>query len=353
MATYNLDQCQLDSLLDRYVSRGTEDAIFQALKGADLLPHGHGTLGVETQSDSGTYKIPMGDDFFLDVGQSNSIILKSHGGVVIGAGDGANSILDKGPGGDTLVGGAGAEKLEVTRGDNVLIGGGGLNTLIGGTGDDVLIGGGKSLLEAGSGDSTLMGGSNFDYSQGAGDDHGRHHGGSDDHGRHRDGRGGDDDRRGGDHGRGDDHHQGQTFSMDTLVGGSGDDLMKVYHGDNVIYAGTGHDTIYAGDGSDTIYGSTNPTATHAMDTIYLGTGDTSIQGGAAGAATIFAGMHGNDTVTGSAHGQALSLYSEQSTAGIKSMTESGGVTTITFKDHQSLSLDHVTVHFSNGPIMKV
>jgi hypothetical protein len=30
------------------------------------------------------------------------------------------------------------------------------------------------------------------------------------------------------------------------------------------------------------------------------------------------------------------------------MSVSGGVTTITFKDHQSLSLENVTVHYSNG-----
>ncbi len=155
-----------------------------------------------------------------------------------------------------------------------------------------------------------------------------------------------------DHGHGDDH-KGQTFTSDTLIGGSGDDLISASHGDNWIYAGTGHDTLYAGDGSDKIFGSTIAGATNAMDTIYLGTGNTSIEGGAAGAATIFGGMHGNDTITGSATGQSLALYSEQSSHDVKSSNVSGGITTITFKDHQSLSLENVTIHFSNGDVLKV
>jgi Ca2+-binding RTX toxin-like protein len=203
-----------------------------------------------------------------------------------------------------------------------------------------LIGGGASLLEAGSGGSTLIGGANFDYlSGGDPDDHG-HNGDSNDWG------------QGNESGLGHDPKY-QTIPMDTLTGGSGDDLLKVLHGDNVILAGAGHDTIYAGDGHDTIYGSTMPTATGAMDTIYLGTGNTSIQGGAAGAATIYAGINGNDTITGSATGQELTVYSDQSSQAIKTTTVQGGVTTITFKDQQSLALENLTIHFSNGEIFKV
>ncbi|MDI9847970.1 hypothetical protein QM467_07870 [Rhodoblastus sp. 17X3] len=339
MATYDLDQCRLDALLDRTVSRATENAILGALKDAGLLPHKPDAIGGEVQLLGGAYTIPTFDHFFLDAGKSSSMTLTSHGGVVIASGDGANFILDQGPGGDTLIGGAGAEKLQVTQGDNELIAGNGLNTLIGGTGHDRLVGGGASLLEAGSGGSTLIGGANFDYySGGDPDDHG-HQGDRNDWG------------QGNESGLGHDHTY-QTIPMDTLIGGPGDDLLKVLHGDNAIYAGAGRDTIYAGDGHDTIYGSTMPSATGAMDTIYLGTGNTSIQGGAAGAATIYAGMHGNDTIIGTAAGQELTVYSEQSSHAIKSTTVQGGVTTITFKDHQSLALENLTIHFSNGDIFK-
>ncbi len=342
MATYNLNHSSLDKLLDRFTSSATENAIFQALIGADLLPEGHRTLGVETQAVGGSYTLPSGDNFFLDTGLSNSMTLSSlHGGVIIAAGDGGISILDQGPGGDTLVGGAGADKLQVTQGNNVLIGGG-FETVGGGTGHDFMTGG-----------ASLLSPSDFDHGRGGdrgngGDDHDGH-GNGDDHDGH--GNGGDD---GGSDDRGHgDHHHGQTFPSDTLIGGSGNDLFEVSHGDNWIYAGTGHDTIYAGDGSDKIFGSTIAGATNAMDTIYLGTGDASITGGAAGAATIYAGTQGDDTIFGSSGGQTLDLYTEQSSHSVKSTNVSGGVTTITFKDHQTLSLENVTIHYSNGGTLKV
>jgi Ca2+-binding RTX toxin-like protein len=326
MATYNLNHSSLDKLLDSFTSSATENAIFQALIGADLMPEGHRTLGVETQSVGGFYTVPAGDNFFLDTGLSNLMTLSSAlGGVVIAAGDGGNSILDQGPGGDTLVGGAGADKLQVTQGDNVLIGGG-FETVGGGTGHDFMTGG-----------ASLLGPSDFDHGRSGdrgnrGDDHDGHGNGGDD--------GGSDDRG---HGH---HHHGQTFPSDTLIGGSGNDLIEVSHGDNWIYAGTGHDTIYAGDGSDKIFGSTIAGATNAMDTIYLGTGDASITGGAAGAATIYAGKQGDDTILGSLNGQTLDLYTEQSSHDVKSTSVSGGITTITFKDHQTLVLENVTIHYS-------
>jgi Ca2+-binding RTX toxin-like protein len=325
MATNNLNHSGLDKLLDQFVSSATETTISQALVRGRSWAGQHGVIGVEVESQDGSYTIPGSDQLFLDSASSGSMTVTSdYGHKVIAAGDGANSIVDQGPGGDTLVGGAGAATLQVTQGNNVLIAGAGLNTLMGGAGHDLLIGGGASSLEAGSGGSTLIGGLPPK------------------------------------HAHADEHEAGvnsngqtwKTVPMDTLMGGSGNDLIKVYTGDNAIYAGTGVDTIYAGNGSDTIYGSTLASATNAMDTIYLGRGDTSVQGGAAGAATIFAGMHGNDTIIGSTNGQTLDLYSKQSSNNVKFTNVSGGITTITFKDHQSLSLENVTIHFSNGGMLK-
>ena len=141
MATYNLNQSGLDRLLDKSVSSTTENTIWQALISADLLPKGHQAIGVETELVGSSYTMASGDNFFLDTGLSNSMILTSQDGFkVIAAGDGGNSILDQGPGGDTLIGGAGADKLQVTQGNNVLIGGGGLSTLAGGSGHDFMTG---------------------------------------------------------------------------------------------------------------------------------------------------------------------------------------------------------------------
>ena len=117
-----------------------------------------GVVGVETENTSGAYTVASGTQIFLDTGASNTITVTTTGAKLIAAGDGSVSVTDKGPGGDTLVGGAGAESLKVTHGENVLIAGSGENTLIGGAGNDTLIGGGSSLLEAGSGGSTLIGG---------------------------------------------------------------------------------------------------------------------------------------------------------------------------------------------------
>src|SRR5271165_2535569 len=199
MAIYNLNYSKFESLLDHSFSPGTENAIIDAIKSAGIVDPRHGKIGVETQNTSGEYTVPSGVHIFLDTGASNNVTVRTEGATLIAAGDGSVRVTDKGPGGDTLVGGAGAELLKVTRGENVLIAGSGENTLIGGSGQDTLIGGGSSLLEAGSGGSTLVGG-----------------------------------------------------LVDQSAGGSSSDLLQVFHGDNLLVAGTGHDTITGGDGHDTI-----------------------------------------------------------------------------------------------------
>ena len=160
-------------MLDRSFSPGTENAIIDAIKSAGIVTPWSGKIGVEIQDTSGAYTVPSGAQIFLDTGASNKITVTTSGATLLAAGDGSVSMTDKGPGGDTLVGGAGAELLKVTHGENVLIGGSGENTLIGGAGHDTLIGGGSSLLEAGSGGSTLIGGP---LDQSAGDERSRDHG---------------------------------------------------------------------------------------------------------------------------------------------------------------------------------
>src|SRR5271165_6717055 len=158
MAIYNLNYGNLESLVGHSFSPGTENAIIDAIKSAGIITPYSGNTEVEDQKTSGTYSVPNNAQIFLDTGSDNKITIKDDGAKLIAAGDGSNSILDKGPGGDTLVGGAREESLKVTHGDNELIAGSGANTLVGGAGNDTLIGGGSSLLEAGSGGSTLLGG---------------------------------------------------------------------------------------------------------------------------------------------------------------------------------------------------
>ena len=240
MTVYNLNYSKLESLLDRSFSPGTENAIIEAIKSAGIVNPWSGKIGVDVVDTSGAQTLPSGVQILLDTGANNDITVKTHGATLIAAGDGSVKVVDKGPGGDTLVGGAGSESLKVTHGENVLIAGSGENTLIGGAGHDTLIGGGSSLLEAGAGGSTLIGG-NFDQSSRGGSPRG-----SRSWARTRTRR---DD---GSHGSAQ-FGSGPTPS-DTLMGGQGSDLLQVSHGDNLLVAGAGHDTIFGGDGHDTILG---------------------------------------------------------------------------------------------------
>ena len=288
MAIYNMNGSSLESLLQQSFSPGTESAIIDAIKNAGIVNLGSGTTGVEVEKRSGSYSIPNHVQVFLDTGSHNTISVKDDGAKLIAAGDDANRIIDKGPGGDTLVGGAGQESLKVTHGENLLIAGSGENTLIGGAGHDTLIGGGSSLLEAGRGGSTLTGGWGSD-------------------------------------------------SSDTLIGGHGHDLLQVSHGDNLLVAGRGHDTITGGDGHDTIFGG-------GHDTINLSNGDEFVQGGR-GSDDVNIGLHGNDVIYG---GRATTIHTDQTSSSIKSEVNVHGATTITFSNHQTLIVSNATIDFADG-----
>ena len=322
MAVYNLNYSRLESLLDRSFSTGTEHAIIDAIKSAGIVTPWF--AGVEVEKTSGSYSIPHNIKIFLDTGSANTITIKDDGAKLIAAGDGSNHIIDVGPGGDTLVGGAGAESLKVTHGENVLIAGSGENTLIGGAGHDTLIGGGSSLLEGGAGGSTLIGG-NFNHFSSDGSSEGGGFWRA--LGHEHDGRGG--------HGPGK-FGSGQTPS-DTLMGGQGSDLLQVFHGDNLIVAGAGHDTIFGGDGHDTILGS-------GHDTININYGNEFVQGGG-GSDVVNVGLHGNDVIYG---GHATTVQTDQTSSSIKSEVSVHGVTTIQFSNHQVLTVSNVTIDFADG-----
>ena len=336
MAIYNLSYSKLESLLDRSFSPGTENAIIDAIKSAGIITPSSKNIGVDVVDTSGAHTLPSGVQILLDTGASNNLLVETHGATLIAAGDGSVGVVDQGPGGDTLVGGAGAESLKVTHGENVLIAGSGENTLVGGAGNDTLIGGGSSLLEAGSGGSVLIGG--LAERSGGGDgsgDHGRSHGSADR-----------DDRKFGDAGRDKDdahgsHASGHSDSgpkpSDTLMGGQGADFLQVHHGDNLLIAGAGHDTILGGDGHDTIIGG-------GHDTISIDHGDELVLGGG-GSDVVKVGLHGDDVIYG---GHATTIHSDQTSTQVKSEAEVHGVTTIQFSNHQVLTVSNVTIDFADG-----
>jgi Ca2+-binding RTX toxin-like protein len=290
MAIYDLSYSTLESLLDRSFSPGTENAIIEAIKIFGIINSGSGKIGVDVVDTGGPQTVPSGVQILLDTGASNNINVTTQGATLIAAGDGSVGVVDQGPGGDTLIGGAGAESLTVTQGENLLIAGSGENTLVGGAGHDTLIGGGSSFLQAGSGGSTLIGG----LPQLSG-------------------------------------------SSDTLMGGPGDDLLRVSGGDNLLVAGTGHDTIIGGYGADTIIGGGN-------DTINVDHGNELVQGGA-GSDVVNVGLHGNDTIYG---GHATTVDTDQNSKSIESEVTVNGVTTIQFSNHQVLTVSNVTIDFADG-----
>jgi len=357
MAIYNLNYGQLDYVLDRSFSPGTEQAIIEAIQSAGIVTPYSGKTGVEVETTSGSYTIPQSAQIFLDTGSNNTITIHDNGAKLIAAGDGSNKVIDQGPGGDTLVGGAGAESLKVTNGRNLLVGGSGENTLAGGAGHDTLIGGGSSLLEAGSGGSTLIGGLSNQYAGNDDEVGGSGWGGppwaqgSDDSGRGGGspwGQGSSNSRWGGGPpgGQGNgwgggspwQHGSGWgTIPSDTLMGGQGSDLLQVSHGDNLLIAGSGQDTIFGGDGKDTILGG-------GHDTINLNYGNEFVQGGS-GSDVVNIGLHGNDVIYG---GAATTVYTDQTSSSIKSEVGVHGVTTIAFSNHQILTVSNVTIEFADG-----
>ena len=125
---------------------------------------------------------------------------------------------------------------------------------------------------------------------------------------------------------------------DTLMGGSGADLLTVAHGNNVLIAGGGHDTLFGGDGNDTLYGGSG------HDTINIAVGDEVIFGGT-GHDTVNVGSTGNDVIYG---GAATTVHVDQSSHSIKHEVDVHGVTTITFSNHQVLTLSKVTIDFADG-----
>jgi len=340
MAVYNLSYSNLESLLDRSFSPGTENAIIEAIKSAGIINPWSENIGVDVVNASGPQTLPSGVQVLLDTGASNNVTVTTHEATLIATGDGAANIVDKGPGGDTLVGGAGSESLKVTQGENLLIAGRGENTLIGGAGHDTLIGGGSSLLEAGAGGSTLIGGL---LDQTGGNEHsrdqGRGHGFADhdDHSFGGSGRGQDDGRS-----QGAGHSGWGPTPSDTLMGGQGSDFLQVFHGDNLLVAGTGHDTIFGGDGHDTILGGGN-------DTINIDYGNEFVQGGG-GSDVVNVGLHGNDVIYG---GHATTVHTDQTSTSIKSEVGVHGVTTITFSNQQVLTASNVTIDFADGHKMVV
>ncbi len=371
MATYQLNAADLLTLLASTTVASTDALIQKTLLDEGLLTGPITNLvGVQTNGPIGG--VPAGNDVTIATGTKLEILtianstadssatytqpttpgpstpvtifdFTSPGGVVIASGDQATTVVDTSTtGGDTLLGGAGSEKLHTTTGANLLIAGAGLNTLIGGAGADTLWGGGMSRLVATSGNTTLIGGT-------------------------------------------------VAGAQDTLVGGQGNDTLSVTEGNNrlvdnfgtnVLYAGSGNDTLIGGGMSNLVAGSGDSRlVARGDDTLSGGTGSDTMVATDAATAVNFVGGSGFDymfdrpgigsTIAGGAGGErvvlghtgddsilsgsgAMSILSLNTVGELvsNSSTAVGGLHTLTFSDGQVITINdansNITIHFQGG-----
>ncbi|MGO9431194.1 calcium-binding protein [Rhodoblastus sp.] len=330
MTTYN--QTSLDAQLQAKLSPQTASLIESVLKDSGLFPTRGSRIqatiqGAPGELVSGTPPITVpAHSVYVFNGTPNETVDLATGGHDFIATNVAATIDDIGhTGHDTLVGGAAdGTVLTVNHGNNVLYAGAGATTLNGGGGNDTMHGGLKTVMNAGTGNDKLHG----------------------------------------------DTMAGSSSSADTLIGGAGDDLLKVTSGNNSLVAGTGHNTLYGGSGLDTLdggghsvmyagSGSNSIVASSGYDTIYGGSGtdtislqnggSSSVTGGT-GSDTVNVGVTGNDTIIG---GHSTSIYTSQTEANMTEIYNVKGVSEITFSGGQQLDVKDVTIHFQGGGVLKI
>jgi Ca2+-binding RTX toxin-like protein len=269
-----------------------DDVLVYDLSSASVLPPGGPILGTDGDDDlAGT----SGDD----------VILAGLGDDEVSGGSG-DDVVEGGSGDDTLYGEAGDDLLKGGEGDDALFGGAGDDVLMGGAGDD-LLDGGEGVDTADYSDDSA--GVVVDLSAGTAEG----------------------DAIGFDElvsietvigGSGDDILTGDE-GANRLVGGAGDDVVMAGGGDDVIVAGPGNDMVDGGAGSDTLdlSAATGPVSVDFaggrasgagigvqsfvnIETLLFGAGDDIVTGGNGNDA--FDGGAGNDTLKGGAGNDTLS-----------------------------------------------
>ncbi len=198
-------------------------------------------------------------------GTGNDTILGNSANNVLN-GNAGNDTISGGAGNDTLNGGAGTDTLNGGDGTDTLNGGDGTDTLNGDAGNDTLNGdAGNDTLNGGDGNDTLLGGTGTNTLNG---------------------------------GAGDDTLVNSGGEIDSLTGGTGNDVYGIYNSATTI-------TENAGEGTDTIWSAVTYTMAANVENMYLvgsvnGTGnssDNTIIGYGSGNNTIYGG-DGNDTLYG-------------------------------------------------------
>ena len=202
------------------------------------------------------------------------------GSVPVVADEGDPTILNGGPGDDTLVGTEHTQSVFLGDGNDSFVtgfglagepgvfvdGGEGNDTVTTAAGNDEIHGGpGDDLLSGGDGNDTIFGGAGNDVLLGdAGDDELYGEDGDDDIG------------GGGGH--------------DTIHGGAGHDTLKGHNGNDLLYGGDGRDWLIGGAGNDTLWGE------GGKDVLSGGDGNDRLYGGAHN--DVLKGNDGDDFLSG-------------------------------------------------------
>ena len=344
-----------------HTAGGGDDFIYGGL-GADVI---HGGLGNDTiWGDLGNDSTAGGGNDVLYGGFGDDVIHGESGNDTIW-GDTSND-SSTGGGNDTLYGGVGADVLHGESGNDVLWGDLGTNATTGG-GADLLYGGaGADYLHGESGNDTLWGdltdagagGGNDTLDGGAGDD--QLHGGT-----------------GVDVIDLSDGTAGINFALDTTVGahsvtlttiGLGTDTYQNMEGvigtnfadtltgstsADVLYGGSGNDSIVGGGGNDSLSGDLgNDTLSGGVgssDSFHFDLHDLTVPGANDGADHITDWEKANDSLnfTNVLDGPGNDLNDLETS--ISSIVQSGGNTTVNFKDGGSVAFDGVTgMTFANA-----
>ncbi|QEL24950.1 ExeM/NucH family extracellular endonuclease [Bosea sp. F3-2] len=194
-----------------------------------------------------------GDDVLVGMSWSETILAGLGDDEV--SGRGGNDVIDGGEGDDTLSGDEGDDIFKGGAGDDALFGGVGNDVLSGGAGDD-LLDGGAGIDTADYSDDTV--GVTVDLAAGTAS--------------------------------GDKAGEDELVSIETVIGGSGNDTLIGDGADNRLVGGLGDDVLKGGAGNDLLDG---------------GAGDDVIEGGA-GDDIILAGL-GDDVIDGGAGFDTLDL----------------------------------------------
>ncbi len=194
-----------------------------------------------------------------------------------------------------ILGGADADILWSSAGNDDLNGLGGDDNLWGGSGNDSIAGGtGNDRVLGGVGNDTVRGGQHHDtVSGGAGNDSVYGDTGND----VISGDEGHDYVTGGD---GNDSVNG-NLGEDTIAGGKGADALAGGDGDDKLSGNTGNDTLEGGRGADRLYGNAGAdvlSGNDDNDSLYGWNGSDSLSGGAG--IDVLAGNKGSDLLTGGA-----------------------------------------------------